>query len=1243
MTIFKKNIINVLNNTLILKNNIHTYVKDGIITKTIFATFSPPKNKPRNVWEEQKYHIIDAMHFDDNNETYDFKEACNHLSYLKIRKVVLISITKNPSISGIRRYVYFSLDSSIIEYIVPVYYFWTIEGMKKLIFYKKNLAHGITNYSEDEILNLLDSDLNSAKFVVYKFDNATYTEIYLNFLLFNISISGSSGVKRHLPNPLFTILHIFLTSIYKERIIEKNWNSFFFIDRDSNRPIFDYNLSIDKLLFYKEKLENEHNTRLSLQEESKNWEIEYGTKHPNYNDYKYINMKILKDLVNLILELIKKKELEKTKEKEYKKLQKNKNMKTKLPIINGQKREYHSSAIKSNIIKYHSSVISIRSNVMKSIETKSYEISSSHIVYKTEYFHYGSTRYKFSVPSIVKQYSTLVTKNIKNKNNKKYSTLVTDTTKKESTLVTDTTTNKNTKKDLNINIYLNRIKEIINNPEYSPEQAQNLIESSWIEIIKKDLENDKILLNKHSQNLHYLLIEKNEMLDSFFNKKILKKKFPLFNRELNKIEYLLMAFSLGITLYNRYNYTNIIKTIGENIVFNIYKKRYKKEEKKSKDLDLELDFPNFNNWKENEFKNMDFNEEVIKIGDFFISILSNLPDNIFERKLSKKRGSKYFENAILTVNEEYLDEIKNNLIINPNTLPMICKPNEWSEESYGGFLSNEELNEDIITGVTHKHIMENRKSLYNAINYLNSIKFCINSSLLNFLSNEGNYLITEVPAENELQRDITLKVANAYKNIPFYLNCKADWRGRIYTESFFIDYQGSDLSSSFVNFYEGEPINDNGKYYLYIHGANQHNENNISRESFEKRIEWILNNYDKIINLDKELILSAENKFTFSAFCLNMKEIHNNPNAIINTPVVLDASVNGIQHLSAILQDLELGIKVNLVSENHPRDLYSELLDPINKAINSYGEDNTKYNSLSSVKLTRKIIKQSIMTKVYNVTVYGIREQIKSKLDILNDNEIPKLSDNLNTEIKNNLKKDDKFYICPGKFGVPVYLTEQDILKISQIINDQIFVLFPSLNKIYNYLIEITKLMITLDIPLTWITPSGLKITQHYVKTIKRANIAIRIGGRTKKIVLKQWTDILNEQKQRLAIIPNIIHSLDASHLINLINSNIKENFYPIVTVHDCFGTLPNKMNQLEFKVKKEFILLYTKEKFLKNFHKRIIQSIKDNNLTIIKENNNSYVQYFIGEEEILKLIPKVPTLGKLDLNNIINSKYMIN
>jgi DNA-directed RNA polymerase len=185
--------------------------------------------------------------------------------------------------------------------------------------------------------------------------------------------------------------------------------------------------------------------------------------------------------------------------------------------------------------------------------------------------------------------------------------------------------------------------------------------------------------------------------------------------------------------------------------------------------------------------------------------------------------------------------------------------------------------------------------------------------------------------------------------------------------------------------------------------------------------------------------------------------------------VLLDASCNRIQHLSAILQDLELGIKVNLVTyndETQPRDIYSELIEPINKAINSYGEKNIEYSNLSIIKLDRKIIKYIVMTKVYNVTLHGISDHLKSKFIKIENEDI---TEEIVKEFKLKLGKKSNYYKAPGKNPLKkyVYLTGSDIYKIASIVNEQIFVLFPSLNNIYNYFIEINKIVVKLGITLT--------------------------------------------------------------------------------------------------------------------------------------------------------------------------------
>nr|YP_009739444.1 DNA polymerase [Tricholoma saponaceum]QIC20288.1 DNA polymerase [Tricholoma saponaceum] len=202
---------------------------------------------------------------------------------------------------------------------------------------------------------------------------------------------------------------------------------------------------------------------------------------------------------------------------------------------------------------------------------------------------------------------------------------------------------------------------------------------------------------------------------------------------------------------------------------------------------------------------------------------------------------------------------------------MVCEPNKWTDNSFGGYLENIHIKHNLITGSNyHNHNLEIREKLYKAVNYLSSIKFGINTQLLNYLDNEGKFLLEDVEFTRSevLQRFITIKIGQLFSKIPFYLSIHADWRGRLYTQSFFISYQSSDLSTSLLEIWNGEILNESGLNYLYIYGPNNHNQNKRSKKSYIDRINWVKTNYNKIINLYKGIISTADSKFIFAAFCL---------------------------------------------------------------------------------------------------------------------------------------------------------------------------------------------------------------------------------------------------------------------------------------------------------------------------------------------------------------------------------------
>lgn len=180
------------------------------------------------------------------------------------------------------------------------------------------------------------------------------------------------------------------------------------------------------------------------------------------------------------------------------------------------------------------------------------------------------------------------------------------------------------------------------------------------------------------------------------------------------------------------------------------------------------------------------------------------------------------------------------------------------------------------------------------------------------------------------------------------------------------------------------------------------------------------------------------------------------------------------------------------------------------------------------------------MTKVYNVTNYGIARQLEEKLDkveiVVQNNTDSKRSNNTLVILDNNYidqlghkPNNNKiiYYKVPSKPKANKFieLTKKDLIIIAKIINEKVFFMFPKLKEIYEYFIDVAKLMIILKIPLNWFTPSGVKVTQDYLKTSRKSVSMLTIGQKSRTLVIRKVTGDSDVRKQAQAIIPNIIHS----------------------------------------------------------------------------------------------------------------------
>lgn len=177
-----------------------------------------------------------------------------------------------------------------------------------------------------------------------------------------------------------------------------------------------------------------------------------------------------------------------------------------------------------------------------------------------------------------------------------------------------------------------------------------------------------------------------------------------------------------------------------------------------------------------------------------------------------------------------------------------------------------------------------------------------------------------------------------------------------------------------------------------------------------------------------------------------------------------------------------------------------------------------------------------------------------------------------------------------------------DISILAKSIDIILYTKFPKYNDLNIYLKKIAQICITLQIPIPWVLPNGLQVMQSYVKANELRLKPFKFRKNT--FILKNYTDIFNKRKQIRALMPNLIHSLDATSLAliteiffsNTNTENLKTNqntFINFYTIHDCFATTANKVESLNNNLKMVYFKIYSNDNYLLKFDRGIKEFIK--------------------------------------------------
>jgi Autographiviridae RNA polymerase len=109
------------------------------------------------------------------------------------------------------------------------------------------------------------------------------------------------------------------------------------------------------------------------------------------------------------------------------------------------------------------------------------------------------------------------------------------------------------------------------------------------------------------------------------------------------------------------------------------------------------------------------------------------------------------------------------------------------------------------------------------------------------------------------------------------------------------------------------------------------------------------------------------------------------------------------------------------------------------------------------------------------------------------------------------------------------------------------------------------------------VSPTGFPWSNNYkVPKVETVSLYRNGGFRIRHRVANGATDQINESKALDAAAPNLVHSLDASHLIRTVNSAVRDDIANSLTVHDSFACLAPQAVRFNQIIRLALSLMYT-------------------------------------------------------------------
>jgi DNA-directed RNA polymerase len=439
-------------------------------------------------------------------------------------------------------------------------------------------------------------------------------------------------------------------------------------------------------------------------------------------------------------------------------------------------------------------------------------------------------------------------------------------------------------------------------------------------------------------------------------------------------------------------------------------------------------------------------------------------------------------------------------------------------------------------------------------------------------------------------QNFQLEVARAYLDETFYFPHNCDFRGRAYPMAPFLNHMGADNARGLLVFAQGKELTTEGLYWLKVHLANVYG---FDKASFDKRIQFTNEHraeiYDSVNNPLKgsRWWLNAEDPWQCLAACKEMKNALDLPDPtkyVCQLAIHQDGTCNGLQHYAALGGDIAGAQQVNLEPGVRPSDIYTAVAEIVKAGIATEAAQGKELAKALDGKVTRKVVKQTVMTNVYGVTFTGAKRQVRKQLDELVES-FPETYD-VNRALAAPYIARKIFQALATMFNgahdIQYWLTDCAARISESLAPEQVDYIerdskgekppnfFKTIQLKGNPKDELTSFKSTV----IWTTPLKMPVVQPYRKKSSR-----RIETNLQKITImnRSAADPVHKAKQLQAFPPNFIHSLDATHMF-LTALKCNEVGLTFASIHDSFWTHAGDVNTMNCIIRDAFIRMHSED-----------------------------------------------------------------